>query len=207
MKKSIYLFTFPIFLFIVCSGFIFTGCRETSVEVNSLSDNNYLFIEFSLLTDGQPKNNGYINRLGSGYNIDENNYSFILYSESVPGIKIKETDKFLLGKKTDLSKNIGGGTIGSITALENFSKVDSISNAPFPGSYQIEMISNDEYGNVKIKLSNKLISLKLKESFIDSVKEGNCIINDTYEYSNITNHITITNYGFISKNKVKYSSE
>jgi hypothetical protein len=207
MKKNIYIFTFTAYLFLLCIGLVLLGCRETTVSVLNQEKENCLFVECTILTDGVSKIGFSLMRTGNGYNYDAKSLSLDIFTGDAVDTKLSDADNFILGKKTDLSKNIGGGIIGSVSFLQKLSKTDNISNSPFPGSYPIELVSGDQNGNITVKINNKLISLKPQESFNDSVKVGDCVVSNKYEYTNVINYLTVTNHGFVPKKNVKYNGE
>lgn len=207
MKKNIFLLMLSGSLFLLYFGFIFSGCKDSTVDSESSLEpfnNNYLFVECSIVTDGKSLDNRRFFRDGGWYSFDKENYTLSIMSEvswfTNPGKDVK----YLIGNKSDLSRNIGGGQISYLTGLEKFSMVDSLHNEPFSAGYKVELLSCDKEGNVEIKLNDKLISLRLKEAYADSFSRKNCIIPKNWKFESLTDHLTITNYGFIQKKDVKY---
>jgi hypothetical protein len=188
---------------------IFCGCWDSSVDGDNVSlENGYLFVECSVITDAGSKNiNITYYRDGYNYVFDKEDYVLTVISQSDLNKKVNSTDKFIIGKRRDLSKNIGGGLLSDITGLVSFSMVDTLSNEPFSHGQRIELVGCDKKGNIQIKLNDRIISLQPRESFTDSMRVNDCVVRGKCEYTNIKDYVTITNYGFMSKKNVKYSWE
>jgi hypothetical protein len=185
---------------------MFAGCYDISNSCEPEANSEFSFLEYGMYTEAD------IGPLVMGdfgcYYFDRGNYSIKVYMPD--DVQIDKSDKFIFGKHArSESSSLYALAIGditeSLTTQKSFCKVDTLTSPFSARSYEIKMIDCSSSGEAKILFNNKEITLKLKETFRDTLTYPDTILNiygETYSLNFLRDIVIIENVGLIKKTAV-----
>ena len=195
---------------------MFLGCESVPTKLVDSSEEAFIFLEYGICTEGEFKEGSlkfHIDAYGGIYSFDEENYSIIIDPRMITpdNVKIDESDKFIFGKYENINYGDPDGMLAcgdlseSLITQKSFYKVDTLTSRFSARSYEIKMIDCSSSGEAKVLFDNKEITLKLNETFRDTLTYPDTILNingGTYSLNFLRDIVIIENVGLIKKTDV-----